>query len=391
MNILFLSLSSVYNSFYGGLAKMFSKKGHSVTMISPSPTRDSDTVVEGVRNITFKFLPLSGTNMIKKGIANLLFPFCSKRVVKRYSKQNTFDLILSSTPPVAFFAPIKYIKKHNKQTKHYLILRDIWPEAFNLFNIEKHHPIVYSFFRRQERILYSVSDIIGCMSEGNIDFVRKSNPETEKKLRLLYNWGVETSPVSTTSDVRQKYDLEGKFVLIYGGNMGIPQGLDNILKLASMVKDKTDVVFLLIGRGEDKERIRGEVNRLDLKNVRIMNFLPKTDFESILHISDVGLISLNEKLKTPSIPSKTISYWSLRMPIMAIVDRVTDYGPNIIDKSQSGLWAYADDDERILYNFEQLYSDKALRSKLGDNGLRFLVDECSEEKAYNTIMSQLYE
>lgn len=391
MNILFLSLASVHNSFYGGLAKMFSKKGHSVTMINPSPTMDSDFVVEGVRNISFKYLPLSGTNLIKKGFANLLFPLYSKHIVKRKTRPDTFDLIISATPPVAYYAPIKYIKKHNKRVLHYLILRDIWPEAFNLFNIEKRHPIVYSFFRRQERILYSVSDIIGCMSEGNIDFVRNSNPETKKKLRLLYNWGVESSLVSIESDVRRKYDLEGKFVLIYGGNMGVPQGLDNIINLASLVKDRSDVVFLLIGKGEDKERIKKEVERLQLGNVRVMDFLPKTDYDTILRTCDVGLISLNEKLKTPSIPSKTISYWSLRMPIMAIVDHITDYGTNILDKTHSGLWAYADDNDKILYNFEQLYSDKSLRNKLGDNGLRFLVDVCSEENAYNTIMSQLYE
>lgn len=391
MNIVFISLNGAGSALYGGLSKYCSDMGHTVTMISPSYKGMTDKVLDGVRYVTFKTMPLTGVSSIRKGVANLLLPFQSKRIVKRVVKNKEIDIVLSSTPPVAYFSPIEYIKKHNPQAKHYLILRDIWPEAFNLFDFEKHHPIIYSFFRKQEKRLYATSDIIGCMSEGNMDFVAASNPEAKNKLRLLYNWGKVKEKVATDDTIREKYDLVGKFVLIYGGNMGIPQGLDNIINLANMVKDKPDVVFLLIGKGTEKERIKKRVQDLQLTNVRILDFLPKEDYESVLQTCDVGLISLDDRLKTPSIPSKTISYWNLRMPILAIVDHVTDYGQNIIDKSASGLWATADDKERILKNFERLYSDKTYRNELGENGYRFLSSECTLEKTYSNIMEQLYE
>lgn len=391
MNILFFSLGCAGSGLYGGLAKFFVEKGHTVTMVSPSSKGAHDNMVEGVRDITFKSLPLTGGSSLRKGLANLLIPFKSLRVLKRYLKKERFDLILSSTPPVAFYLPIEYVKRHNSKAKHYLILRDIWPEAFNLFDFEKHHPLIYSFFRKQEIRLYATSDIIGCMSEGNMDFVAKSNPDTKDKLRLLYNWGKVNEQIEVSTEIRKKYNLVNKFVLIYGGNMGVPQGLDNITDLAEMVKDKDDVVFLLIGKGVEKERIKQKVSNQNLTNVRVVDFLPRDDYEVILRTCDVGLISLNDILKTPSIPSKTISYWNLKMPILAIIDHVTDYGQNIIDKSESGLWAYASDKERIRQCFEQLYLNKDLRLRLGENGYRFLVSNCTIEKTYNTIMSQLYE
>lgn len=391
MNILFFSLGNASSAFYGELARFFVKKGHNVTMISPSSKGTHDTVVEGVRDITFKSLPLTGGSSLRKGLANLVIPFKSKRVLKKYLKKERFDLVLSSTPPVAFYLPIEYVKRQNPKAKHYLILRDIWPEAFNLFDFEKHHPLIYSFFRKQEIRLYATSDIIGCMSEGNMDFVSKSNPETKDKLRLLYNWGKVNEQVEVSLEIRQKYDLVNKFVLIYGGNMGIPQGLDNIIDLAEMVKDKDDVVFLLIGKGVEKERIKQKVTNQHLTNVHVVDFLPREDYEAILRTCDVGLISLNKILKTPSIPSKTISYWNLRMPILAIIDHATDYGQNIIEKSESGLWAYATDKERVRQCFEQLYSNKDLRLRLGENGYHFLVSNCTIEKTYNNIISQLYE
>ena len=79
------------------------------------------------------------------------------------------------------------------------------------------------------------------------------------------------------------------------------------------------------------------------------------------------------------------------MPILAIIDHATDYGSNIIDKSESGLWARADDKERILTNFDRLYTDKVFRDALGENGYRFLVTECTIDKTYERIINQLYE
>ncbi|MBR3412740.1 MAG: glycosyltransferase family 4 protein [Bacteroidales bacterium] len=391
MDILFFSLGSAKSSLYGGLAKYCSEKGHTVTMISPSRDGFSDNMVDGVRCITFKALPLSGGSSLRKGVANLLLPFQSRRVFKRFFNHKNVDLVLSSTPPVSFYLPIEYIRKQNPQAKHYLILRDIWPEAFNLFDFEKHHPLIYAFFRKQEKRLYAASDIIGCMSEGNIDFVANSNPEVKDKLRLLYNWNSNFELKPSTVDVRKKYALEEKFVLIYGGNMGVPQGLDNVVCLAELIREKKDVVFLLIGKGTDKERIKKTVTEKHLSNVIIMDFLPKEDYDAILQTCDVGLISLNDRLKTPSIPSKTIGYWKLRMPILAIIDHVTDYGQNIIDKSQSGVWAYSGDTTAIIQSFEKLYSDATLRKQMGENGYNFFLKECTVEKAYNTIISQLYE
>ena len=391
MTILFLSLGNVNSPLYGELAKCFRKHGHNVTMISPS-NKFSDTVQDDIRCITYKSLPLSGGSSLKKGLANLFLPIQSRRIVRGYLKNNMVELVISSTPPIAFYLPIEYIKKKYPKAKHYLILRDIWPEAFNLFDFEQHYPIIYSFFRKQEKRLYKTSDIIGCMSEGNMKFVETSNPEFGCRIRKLYNWGeVKGQAPILDTEIRRKYDLVDRFVLVYGGNMGVPQGLDNIVTLADWVKDKSDVIFLLIGKGVEKERIKLKVIELGLSNVRILDFLPKKDYELLLRTCDVGLISLNDRLKTPSIPSKTITYWNLKMPILAIVDHSTDYGENILGKSKSGLWAYATDKEQILQNFERIYSEKELRQRLGANGYQFLLSECTVEKTYSKIIEQLYE
>ena len=389
MNIVFFSLGDSRSSLYGDLSKYFVSQGHSVTMIVPSSK--SDTLFdEGVQVRYIKSLPFSGTGLLGKGLANLLLPYLCDRFIRKEFKSTVVDLILCSTPPVAFYRPIASLKKKNREAKSYLILRDIWPEAFNLFDYELRHPFIYKFFRIQEKKLYESSDVIGCMSPGNIAFVAKSNPEVKDKLALLPNWGKVSEQNPSDISIKEKYGLEGKFVVIYGGNMSVPQGLENILHFAELIKSYDDVICLLIGKGTQKDWIRNEVEQKGVQNIKIMDFLPKQDYEAILKVCDVGLISLTDKLKTPSIPSKTISYWDLKIPIFAITDHITDYGESIIDESKSGTWAYAGDDEKILSSFEKLYANPPLRKTMGENGHKYLVENCSLKNTYDKIMIQLY-
>ena len=55
--------------------------------------------------------------------------------------------------------------------------------------------------------------------------------------------------------MREKYNLEQKFVVIYGGNMGIPQGLEAVIKLAETKQKYSDVVFLFVGKGTEKKKL----------------------------------------------------------------------------------------------------------------------------------------
>lgn len=41
--------------------------------------------------------------------------------------------------------------------------------------------LLYKYFRKQEKRLYTISDHIGCMSQANIDYVIKHNPEVNSR------------------------------------------------------------------------------------------------------------------------------------------------------------------------------------------------------------------
>lgn len=380
---------------YGALIQELVRNGHDVCAVNPVyDATETRLLSEGknLRLLQVKSLPLFGVNLIRKGIANVLLPYIYQRAIDKYLKGEKFDLIITPTPPITLANVVARMKKRCR-AKTYLILRDIFPQnAVDLGFMKKWWPL-YWHFRRQEKKLYSVCDKIGCMSQGNIDYIRKHNPEVPtEKLHILENFQT-IEPLAERlpedEDLKAKYGVGGKFVVIFGGNMGVPQKLENVLALAQACeRDYKDVAFLLVGKGVQQARIKKLIEEMKLSNVVLRDFVPYQDYQKLVAQCDVGLISLNERFTIPNIPSKTLSYFNLKIPVLASLDAATDYG-KILDEIGAGFWSLAGDIETFKANFDKLYKDAELRKRMGENGRRYLETHMSDKVAYQTLMANL--
>lgn len=386
MRVAFLSISP-NSAMYNNLIKQFADNGHEVVVFTPIYNQKGffDDKKE-IKILYFKSMPMLNIGIIKKGIANLLFPFLSIYGVKKYLKNNSFDLILMTTPPIAFFKLSKYLKKKNTNSILYLILRDIHPEGAKFIGLDR-YKLIYSYFRSIEKKLYKLYDYIGCMSPKNIEFIKERNRYLQNdKLRMLPNWEDCPNYLPPNISLLKKYDIENKFIVLYGGNMGIPQGLDIIIDLAKEKKHLTDVIFLFIGKGTEKNRLENRAKDLNLNNVRFMDFIPREDYNEILKICNIGIISLHKNIPIPNIPSKALSYFASKLPILASIDKITDFGNYIIDKSHSGLWSYAENFNDFSSNFDIMYNNPELRIEMGKNGYKYLKENFTTDIAYNEII-----
>ena len=377
---------------YAALIREFMRNGHEVCVVAPVSQKKATELVSAEKNLRVlqvRSLPLFGVNLVRKGIANVLLPFFYQRAINKFLRGEKFDLIITPTPPITLAGVVAKMKKRC-HAKTYLILRDIFPQnAVDLGFMKKWWPLYWNF-RRQEQKLYRVCDEIGCMSQGNIDYVRQHNPDVPaKKLHILENFQAVETLVPAEEDLKTKYGVGGKFVVIFGGNMGIPQKLENVIALAKACeKEYPNVAFLLVGKGVQQNKIRNLIRENGLKNTILHDFVPYNDYQRLVAQCDIGLISLNERFSIPNIPSKTLSYFNLALPVLASIDAATDYG-KILDKAQAGLWSLAGDVSSLKANFDKLYRDADLRRKMGENGRRYLETHMTEKIAYTTIISKI--
>jgi glycosyltransferase involved in cell wall biosynthesis len=377
---------------YSDLMFEFLKNGHELLVVAPTYTgKHSQIVIEnGIKVLRVPTLNLFGTNKIIKGLSNLLLPILFKRALKKHKVVIDFDLILLPTPPITLVDVGLWIKKKSKG-KLYLILRDIFPQNAVDLKMMKSNGLIHSYFRKKEIKLYRACDSIGCMSPANITYVKKHNPYlSPNKLHLLPNWENlhDDSITYDEAAIRKQYGLENKIVAIFGGNIGLPQKMENIIDLARNCQELKDLVFFIVGDGTEKDKIEKMVRSLNLPNVILKDGIPRNDYNIILSLADIGLISLNEDFTIPNFPSKVNSYYNLKKPVLASLDLNTDFG-EIQEEINCGYWSEAGNTVELKKNLLKLYNSKDLRLELGQNGYNYLVENLDTTKAYEQIMRNI--
>ena len=387
MNVLFLSLVPK-GELYISLADEFYKNHHSVTFVSPSEGKTHYEVFGNHSILYFHAGKMLNVCIPRKGINNLLFPYYALKAVKRHIKPNDYQLILMSTPPLGYLPSIRYLKKVNQSIRFYEILRDIHPEGST--HILKKIPGLFSYFKKQAKGLYDIADIIGCMSPHSVALVQdKYLPDNKEKVCLLPNWGRRVDYKKPSEEIKEKFGIKNKFVVIYGGNMGAPQNLTLFLKLAKEKQCLEDVLFYFIGDGTEREHLQKIVREEKISNVRIESTIPYLDYIELLKCASIGIVTLHPQSFFANCPSKTISYWQYKIPILASLDMITDHGSYYIERSGSGLWSLATDYAALSRNFDKLYYNPKLRAEMAENGYSFFNENYTVDIIYKEIIDQL--
>lgn len=395
MKILFLLISfpdlSTHSSMYSDLYEEFIRQGHEVHVIAPTLNGEKTQIKieKGYSILRVKTLPLFTPNLIVKGIATILLPYQFKTAIRKFYKKTNYDLVLMPTPPITLVSVAKWIKKRCN-AKFYLMLKDILPQNAVDLGMMSKHGLLYKYFRWKEIKLYKLADSIGCMSQGNINYIINHNAYIDKKkLHILRNSQKSTPLLSIEELVAKKYGLKDKFTLVFGGNMSVPQKMENILSLAKVCQERyKDVQFLLIGKGTQIDKIRHNANELQINNLILMDFVPRKEYQILVSMCQVGLISLNEKFTIPNIPSKVMAYFDVAIPVLASIDKNTDFG-EILTKHKMGFSSLAGDTDAMLKNLDVLYNSPQLRKQMGENGKKYLEKYLSPKVAVKTIIEHV--
>lgn len=407
MNVLFLTLVRIEiiedRGIYQDLMRKFRDEGHNVYIVSPierkfrQKTRLMDA--DGVCILKVRTLNIQKTNIVEKGIGTLLIERQYISAIKKNLGDIRFDLITYSTPPITFTNVVKYLKKRNSQAISYLQLKDIFPQNAVDIGLFGEKSLFNWFFRKKEKELYKSSDYIGCMSPANVKFVLEHNPEIiPEKVEVAPN-SIELCLADNTERAdfelqknenfctRKKYNLPTDIpIFIYGGNLGIPQGIDYLVKCLEANKNRTDCFFVVVGSGTHYQLVADWYERNKDKNVKLMRSLPKKDYDVLVRSCDIGLIFLDHRFTIPNYPSRLLSYLENRMPVLCATDVNTDIG-KIAEENGYGYWCESVKPE----DFTTLV-DKMIRSNIkamGEKGYQFLKKNYLVEHTYNAIMRHL--
>ncbi|MDY0103777.1 MAG: glycosyltransferase family 4 protein [Lentimicrobium sp.] len=398
MNILFLTISNITDinerGIYTDLMRQFRDKGHKVYIVSPTERRYKQPTAlrqqDGISLLKVKTLNLQKTHVVEKGMGTILLENKYLAAIKKNLSKAKFDLILYSTPPITFEKVIRYIKSRDHAFA-YLLLKDIFPQNAVDLNMLSKGGLLHRYFRKKEKALYAASDIIGCMSPANVEYVCRHNAEVmPSKVEVCPNSiTLSNEAVLTATErlsIRSKHQLPPEDTLfIYGGNLGKPQGLGFLIEVLEANKNRKGAYFVVVGSGTEFPMLQKWFETNNPANALLLKGLPKAEYDDLVKACDVGLILLDSKFTIPNYPSRLLSYLENRMPVIAATDINTDIGA-IAEENGYGLKCLSGDIKAMKKHVQFCCENKGRIEEMGQNGYDFLITNYTVQHSYDIII-----
>ena len=213
-----------------------------------------------------------------------------------------------------------------------------------------------------------------------------------EKIKVIYNWCDETALSSPKLEISRRLSEDGKFHVMFAGNMGKAQGLDVLLDVAEKIRGlRPDICFVFLGAGVMGEFLKETARERSLSNVVFIPQVPMAEVGSFLKAADVLMVHLRDHLLFEiTIPSKTQAYMAIGKPILMAV---RGDAANMIEEAGCGVIAIPEDVDSIsaaVIKLANLSSDE--REVLSESGRSFYFRMLSLEsgvKQFAQLFSEL--
>lgn len=390
MKILYISTlfpkATDNSTIYTDLAEELVKEGHELTVVAAtnkqSIAKTHFSTERGCRVLRVKVGNLYNVGFLEKGFSVITLPYLLNRAIAKNLRNENFDFILFESPPLTLSAVVQKAKKLFKAPA-FLMLKDIFPQNAVDIQILSKNSLIFHYFRMKEGHLYRVADKIGCMSAANAHYLVTHNHIDSDKICLFPNTKRITTHFDEAKVRREDLNLpKDKTIFLFGGNMGKPQGIPFLAEAIRTLDKKSDAFFLLVGRGSEKAYLTETLK--DCSNVSILDELSREEYDSLLNICDVGIISLDHRFTIPNYPSRILSYMDYSLPVLALLDPVTDFN-KLIEDANCGYWCSSDSLRDFFHIVEKFCQDKEKRMQLGKNGRRYLEENLGVETSVRIL------
>ncbi len=214
----------------------------------------------------------------------------------------------------------------------------IWDAFYSLYDswvhdrklVHKFHPKAWYYYFL-DWLSCHWADKILLDTNAHIDyFVRTFQTRKNKFIRILVG-----SDDSIFYPREQKDTSSDKFIVHFHGKFIPLQGVEYIIRAAKLLADKKDVVWQIIGRGQEYDKVNRLARQLEVDNVNFIHSVSYEELPQYISRANVclGIFGSSDKTKRV-IPNKVYEAAAMGKPIItadspAIREVFTD-GENIV-------------------------------------------------------------
>jgi len=376
------------------IAFELSKKGHEVTVLTGLPNYPEGNIyqgygffkkrtetIQGVKVIRTLLIPRGKGGGVKLFLNYISWAFFASVKAFFLAFNNKYEAIIVHEPsPITQGFPAIVVKKMLKIPIYFWVL-DLWPESLTSAGGIK-NKYVLGFFEKIVKYIYNNTDKILISSKG----FRKSILEKgnyEEKLIYFPNWSEDT--ISKGDNNFPIPVLPEGFKIVFAGNIGIAQDMENVALAALQLKEYSDIKFILVGDGRSKVFVEEFIKEHHLENtIHVLGKYPIETMASFFNKADGLLVSLKDELIfNVTVPAKIQAYMSASKPIIAMLN---GEGASLINEAKCGFTAHAGDYKELAQIILKLYnSTLEERNTMGKMGVKHYEQHFKMEQCINNL------
>lgn len=380
------------------VAKTLTEKGIEVEVLTGKPNYPRGQIFEGYRawwgqqethdGINIHRIPLfpRGRGGWRLAMNYLSFVIIGTLFTPWLLRRKKFDAIFVYAPsPIIQAIPAIFLS-WLKGCPVVLWVQDLWPESLSATGYVK-NTIILNLVEKVVRFIYRHVDMLLVPSEAFIEPVKALAPSTP--VSYLPNSVDESFLKPSTANIPEVAGLGSGFSVLFAGNIGSAQATNVIIQTAELLKEYTDIQFVIMGDGSRREWMLQQKNERNLDNIHMPGRFPIDMMPGLMQQASVLLVTLaNQKIFHYTIPSKVQAYLAAGRPIIACLN---GEGARLVRKARAGLAVPAEDVGALTEAILRLYRmpiDE--REALGTNGQTYYKQHFSHNKLVEQLIVHLY-
>ncbi|MBE8992263.1 glycosyltransferase family 4 protein [Nostoc sp. LEGE 12450] len=372
------------------LAEGLVNRGHEVRVITGMPNYPQREIYDGYRGQWYVTEQKNGVtiqrsyirikskpNLLDRLLLELSFIFTSLPQAFRGERP---DVMILTVPPLLGILPAT-IFGWLYNCPIVLNVQDILPEAAVRIGLLKNKWMIRTL-AALEKFAYRTAHTISVIADGfRENLVNKGVPVN--KIVCIPNWVnvnfIHPLPKQNNSWI-SSHQLDGKFIVLYSGNIALTQGLETVIEAAVCLRHIREIVFVIVGESTALQRLQEYCLLHGADNVLLLPLQPREKLPEMLAAADVGLIVQKHNVISFNMPSKIPLLLASGRPIVGSVP-ATGTAARAIKLSGGGIIVEPESPDAMAAAVHDLYTNPTLCTKLGNAGRQFAEENYSLEQA----------
>lgn len=346
---------------------------------------------ENVRKTDFKSglsikrinLFIESNSPIQRIINSILLAFHGSIKLIRYR----YDIVIvTSCPPVLTAFILTVITKFIN-TKLIYYCMDINPEIGMVNGDFKNKFLIKLMLTLDKWTCSNASKVVVHSNSMKNTILKRYDQKINPNIEIINSFTVPLKAKKIQKGIVNLIKNKKGINVIYAGNVGRFQGLENVVKQFSKLRNHKDIRLIILGEGVEKNKLKILSKTLNA-NIIFLDHVSYEVSKSIIEECDLGLVSLIPDIHKYAYPSKTMAYLEKSVPILGLIEKDSDLSKDII-RNDIGYVIPLNDEKGLINLLLNLNKDHSWKIKLRKNAFEFFKKEFSDKvilKKWNNLI-----